>query len=136
MPPLNRPSWLSVAVGSLLLTVATSLLTVAVNYGRQETAISSLTARNDELNKDKDKTEKTMEEMRKSYETLRAQLEASNSKLQELKHDRCSPLAEQVRYQALTVTASINPSSYETANAQEVLKGYQASLQACYAARY
>lgn len=132
--PPNRPSWLSVALGSLILAAASSAITVAVNYGKQETAISSLTARNDELNKDREKYERTVESMRASHENLQAQLDATKLKLHSLKNDRCTPLVNEVSYYSLAVKASGNPSSYETANAQMILKGYQESLQACYAA--
>ncbi|AQT94274.1 hypothetical protein [Pseudomonas azotoformans] len=130
--PLNRPSWLSVALGSLVLTAVTSAVTVSVNYGRQEAVISSLTARNEELNKDREKNDQRVESMRKSYENLQAQLDATNLKLQSLRSDRCKPLVSQVSYYSTMVSVSSNPSSYETANVQTILKGYQESLQACY----
>lgn len=132
--PQNRPSWLSVAVGSLVLAAATSAITVAVNYGKQETAIFSLTARNDELNKDREKHDRTVESMQKSYENLQTQLDATNLKLQSLKNDRCTPLVSEVSFYSTMINASSNPSSYETANTQTILKGYQESLQACYSA--
>lgn len=132
--PPNRPSWLSVGLGSLVLAVASSAITVAVNYGKQETTIFSLAARNDELNKDREKHEKTVEDMRASYESLQAQLDATKLKLQSLKNDRCTPLVSEVSYYSTMVNASSNPSSYETANAQTILKGYQETLQACYSA--
>lgn len=128
--PLKRPSWLSVALGSLVLAIVTSAITVAVNYGKQEAAMASLTARNDELNKSLNKQEKNAEMREESYRNLEALLNATKVNLQYLKDERCKPLVSQVSYYSTMVSVANSPAVADDAKA--ILKGYQETLQACY----
>ncbi|WP_315866078.1 MbeD/MobD family mobilization/exclusion protein [Pseudomonas sp. JV414] len=133
----NNPTWLTVGLCSLLLSVLTSAVTFAANFGEQKSDLSALKAKNEELNKGQDLLVKQLEEWRNAYKAQQTILQAKQERLAVLENDRCNPLLDQVS----DLKDSINrPARYgyteqTVANLQEVLKGYQESLQACYSAR-
>ena len=51
----NRPSWLTVGVLGLALTAGTYVVTVAVKFGQQESALAAQAARNQELGAERDR---------------------------------------------------------------------------------
>lgn len=133
----NSPTWITVGLCSLLLSVLTSAVTFAVNFGEQKSDLSALKAKNEELNRGQDLLVKQLDEWRNAYQAQQTLLQGKLDRLAVLENDRCNPLLDQVS----DLKDSINrPNRYgyseqTVADLREVLKGYQESLQACYGAR-
>jgi chromosome segregation ATPase len=131
--PNSRPSWLTVGAFTLLGSALASVATMGVKYGQQETALTSLTERNQEYRESNKDLLQNLKEWRQAYETQQAQLQSTQASLQRLKNDRCIPIQAKVDSLAITVeVASSGTPSGNLGAMQEMMKDYQASLQACY----
>jgi len=132
---LNRPSWLSVGVGAFLLTAASSLATVSLNYGKQEAALASISAKNDEMNREREKKDLEIKELRQAFANQQLQLQNTMAKVQALRNDRCAPIALEVSNLMSSIkypyTGGFTNEQIE--QLQRGLDGYQKTLQACYA---
>ncbi|EPF68278.1 hypothetical protein [Pseudomonas syringae] len=132
----NQPSWLTVGACSLALSLATGLVTAAIQFGHQESTNETLQAQNQELRKQQEEFSNIIKDWRKAYDNQQAQLQTANARVQNLERDRCTPLVEQVNQLKNYVN---NPYSYgyterQTPDLREVLNGYQQTLRACYSA--
>lgn len=133
----RNPSWLTVAGCSLALSLATGVITAAVNFGKQGSDNGTLQAQNQELRNQQDQQSAIIKDWRKAYDEQAAQLQTTKSQLQALENDRCAPLLEEVN----TMKNYVNePTSYgynseKVPDLQKVLDGYQQTLRTCYNAR-
>jgi uncharacterized coiled-coil DUF342 family protein len=132
---INRPSWLSVAVGAFLLSAASSLVTVSLNYGKQEAALASLSAKNDEMKIEREKKDQEVKDLRQAFSNQQIQLQNTMARVQALRNDRCAPISAEVSNLMSSIkyphTGGFDEQQIE--QLQRGLDGYQKTLQACYA---
>ena len=133
----NRPSWLTVGVLGFALTVGTYVVTVAVKFGQQESALAAQTGRNKELNADRDRLLDVIADWKKAYEAQQSLLQTAQANVARLQNDRCAPIFNQVR----DLKESINYPHRYGLNAEDLislhtmLQDFQKTLQACYQAK-
>lgn len=135
-PNSTRPSWLTVGLISAFCTGLGSAATVGVKYGKQETALSSLTERNQEYREANKELLQNLKEWRQTYESQQAQLLSTQASLQRLQNDRCTPIRNRV--DDLKIKLEVASSGVPSSNVgvlQDIMKDYQNSLRSCYGAK-
>jgi len=131
--PSSRPSWITVSLISALCTALGSAVTVGVKYGQQETAISSLQERNQEYRDANKELLGRLKEWQQAYEKQQAVLQSTQSSLQRIQADRCTPLRNKVDDLKISIEiASGGTPSSNLGTLQELMQQYQISLRACY----
>ncbi|MCV4285084.1 hypothetical protein [Pseudomonas capsici] len=130
--PRYHPSWLTVGAFTLFGSVLASAATMGVRYGQQETALASLTERNQEYREANKDLLQSLKEWRQAYETQQGQLQTTQASLQRLKNDRCNPIQSKVDSLSVTIEVASSLASKNLGALQEMMKDYQLSLQSCY----
>jgi len=92
----GRPSWWTVGGLGFALTLATSLITGAVYYGRLDSNLSSAAAKINDLKEENGKLVYSLDEWRKAYEKQSNEIRLYQERISNLQNDRCSPLATQI----------------------------------------
>ncbi len=132
-PNSTRPSWLTVGLISAICAVLSSVATVGVKYGQQETALTSLTERNQEYREANKELLHNLKEWRQGYESQQTQLQSARTSLQRLQNDRCNPIRDKVDDLKISVAVATSyPPSSNAGALQKMMEDYQATLRACY----
>lgn len=132
----TRPSWLTVGLISTFCAALGSAATVGVKYGKQETALSSLTERNQEYKEANKELLQNLKDWRQAYESQQAHLLSTQASLQRLQNDRCTPIRDRV--DGLKIELEVASSGVPSSNVgvlQDIMKDYQISLRSCYGAK-
>lgn len=132
-PNSTRPSWLTVGLISAICAALSSVATVGVKYGQQETALASLTERNQEYREANKELLQNLKEWRQAYESQQTQLHSTRTSLQRLQNDRCNPIRDKVDDLKVSVAVATSyPPSSNAGDLQKMMADYQATLRACY----
>ncbi|WET11861.1 hypothetical protein P3S72_06930 [Pseudomonas sp. D3] len=132
-PNSTRPSWLTVGLISAICAALSSVATVGVKYGQQETALTSLTERNQEYREANKELLQNLKEWRQAYESQQTQLQSTRTSLQRLQNDRCNPIRDKVDDLKISVAVATSyPPSSNAGALQKMMEDYQATLRACY----
>lgn len=126
---------LTIAFWSFALGVASTVATVSVHYGRQESDLSNSKERIEDFKKANDDLVDSLKKWREAYDAQAANLRSAESRVHQLENDRCNPIKLDIdEIRSGIDVASRYENAERTASLKEMMEQYQQTLRACYAA--
>jgi len=128
-----RPK-LTIAFWSFALGVASTIATVGVHYGRQDSDLINVRERVEDFKKTNDGLNTSLNQWIGAYNKQAATLAASEERVRQLENDRCTPIKLDVDDIRSDISSAMKYYPERVGSLEVMMEQYQQTLRACYAA--
>ncbi|MCF5546137.1 hypothetical protein [Pseudomonas salomonii] len=128
-----RPK-LTIAFWSFALGVGSTIATVGIHYGRQDSDLINARERVEDFKKTNDGLNTSLNQWIGAYNKQAATLAASEERVRQLENDRCTPIKLDVDDIRSDISSAMKYYPERVGSLEVMMEQYQQTLRACYAA--
>jgi len=114
--------------------VASTIATVGVHYGRQDSDLINVRERVEDFKKTNDGLNTSLNQWIAAYNKQAATLATSEERVRQLENDRCTPIKLDVDDIRSDISSAMKYYPERVGSLEVMMEQYQQTLRACYAA--